>query len=51
MIAAAALQAAWAAEQVDSPDLSRDTPDDRLPFGIPAPYWLDWLTSTARAAS
>lgn len=29
------------AEQVDSPDLSPDTPDDRLPFGVPAPYWLD----------
>jgi predicted alpha/beta-hydrolase family hydrolase len=28
------------AEQVDSPDLSPDTPDDRLPFGAPAPYWL-----------
>ncbi len=29
------------AEQVDSPDLSTDTPDDQLPFGVPAPYWLD----------
>jgi len=29
------------AEQVDSPDLSPDTPDDRLPFGTPASYWLD----------
>jgi uncharacterized protein len=29
------------AEQVDRPDLSPDTPDERLPFGTPAPYWLD----------
>lgn len=29
------------AEQVDSPDLSPDTPDDELPFGVPAAYWLD----------
>ncbi len=29
------------AQQVDSPDLSPDTPDDQLPFGAPAPYWLD----------
>ncbi len=29
------------AERVDSPDLSPDTPDDQLPFGVPAPYWLD----------
>jgi hypothetical protein len=29
------------AEQVDSPDLSPDTPDDRLPFGTAASYWLD----------
>jgi dienelactone hydrolase len=29
------------AERVDSPDLSLDTPDDQLPFGVPAPYWLD----------
>jgi hypothetical protein len=29
------------AEQVDSPDLSPDTPDNLLPFGGPAPYWLD----------
>ena len=27
--------------QVDSPDLSLATPDSELPFGIPAPYWLD----------
>ncbi|HEX4090303.1 MAG TPA: alpha/beta hydrolase [Trebonia sp.] len=26
---------------VDSPDLSPDTPDAELPFGVPAPYWLD----------
>jgi hypothetical protein len=29
------------AEQVDSPDLSPSTPDRLLPFGVPAPYWLD----------
>ncbi len=29
------------AEQVDSPGLSPDTPDNQLPFGGPAPYWLD----------
>ena len=29
------------AEQADSPDLSTDTPDDQLPFNVPAPYWLD----------
>jgi uncharacterized protein len=29
------------ARTVDSPDLSVDTPDQELPFGVPAPYWLD----------
>jgi uncharacterized protein len=29
------------ASMVDSPDLSTDTPDAELPFGVPAPYWLD----------
>jgi uncharacterized protein len=29
------------AERVDQPDLSADTPDAELPFGVPAPYWLD----------
>jgi dienelactone hydrolase len=29
------------AEQVDGPDLSPGTPDHQLPFGVPAPYWLD----------
>jgi uncharacterized protein len=29
------------ARRVDSPDLSAETPDDELPFGVPAPYWLD----------
>ena len=29
------------AEKVDSPDLSPSTPDSELPFGVPAPYWLD----------
>jgi hypothetical protein len=29
------------ARMVDSPDLSTDTPDAELPFGVPAPYWLD----------
>ncbi len=36
------LEAAKAAAQVvKSPDLSADTPAAKLPFGIPAPYWLD----------
>jgi hypothetical protein len=29
------------ARAVDSPDLSPSTPDSELPFGVPAPYWLD----------
>jgi len=29
------------AGRVDSPDLSPDTPDEQLPFAMPAPYWLD----------
>jgi dienelactone hydrolase len=29
------------ARTVDSPDLSLLTPDSDLPFGVPAPYWLD----------
>jgi uncharacterized protein len=29
------------AETVDSPDLSPSTLDGELPFGVPAPYWLD----------
>ena len=29
------------AEKVDSADLSPSTPDSELPFGVPAPYWLD----------
>jgi dienelactone hydrolase len=29
------------ARNVDSPDLSTETPDAELPFGVPAPYWLD----------
>jgi uncharacterized protein len=29
------------AERVDSPGLSVETPDDELPFAVPAPYWLD----------
>ncbi|MFJ8912971.1 alpha/beta hydrolase family protein [Amycolatopsis sp. NPDC102389] len=29
------------AELVDSPDLSPATPAAKLPFGMPAPYWLD----------
>ena len=29
------------AKTVDSPDLSPSTPDSDLPFGVPAPYWLD----------
>jgi fermentation-respiration switch protein FrsA (DUF1100 family) len=30
-----------AARRVDDPGLSAATPDDELPFGVPAPYWLD----------
>ena len=29
------------AAMVDSPDLTTSTPDEELPFGVPAPYWLD----------
>ena len=29
------------ARMVDSPDLSPETADAELPFGVPAPYWLD----------
>ena len=29
------------AETVDGPGLRPDTPDVELPFGLPAPYWLD----------
>ena len=29
------------ARRVDSPDLLASTPADLLPFGVPAPYWLD----------
>jgi uncharacterized protein len=29
------------AQLVDSPDLSTETPDSDLPFGVPAAYWLD----------
>jgi dienelactone hydrolase len=29
------------ARMVDSPDLSPSTPANELPFGFPAPYWLD----------
>jgi dienelactone hydrolase len=30
-----------AAALVDGPSLTRDTPASQLPFGVPAPYWLD----------
>jgi dienelactone hydrolase len=29
------------AQRVDAPDLSPSTPAEELPFGMPAPYWLD----------
>jgi dienelactone hydrolase len=29
------------ARKVDDPGLSPETPDHELPFGVPAPYWLD----------
>ncbi|MGC0421898.1 alpha/beta fold hydrolase [Embleya sp. AB8] len=38
--AAVALVAEQAA-RVDSPELSASTPAEDLPFGFPAPYWLD----------
>jgi dienelactone hydrolase len=39
------------AEKVDSPDLSPGTPSTDLPFGIPAPYWLDLRAYDAPAAA
>jgi dienelactone hydrolase len=39
------------AERVDSPDLSPDTPDDQLPFGTPAAYWLDLRSYDALATA
>ncbi len=32
------------ARRVDAPDLSASTPPNELPFGVPAPYWLDLRT-------
>jgi dienelactone hydrolase len=32
------------AKLVDSPELSPVTPAEKLPFGMPAPYWLDMRT-------
>jgi uncharacterized protein len=29
------------AELIDSPELTEETPASELPFGVPAPYWLD----------
>jgi uncharacterized protein len=29
------------AELIDGPDLTEETPASELPFGVPAPYWLD----------
>ena len=29
------------ANLIDSPGLSPSTPDSKLPFGVPAAYWLD----------
>jgi dienelactone hydrolase len=39
------------AELVDSPDLSPATPASELPFGTPAPYWLDLRGYDAPAAA
>ncbi len=39
------------AEMVDSPDLSPATPSTELPFGAPAPYWLDLRGYHAPAAA
>ena len=40
-----------AAERVDSPDLSPSTSAADLPFGTPAPYWLDLRGYDAPAAA
>ncbi|MGW1259931.1 alpha/beta fold hydrolase [Streptomyces sp. NPDC002513] len=40
-IEAAVAIAAEQAARVDSPELSAATPAEDLPFGFPAPYWLD----------
>jgi hypothetical protein len=29
------------AQLIDSPELTAETPASELPFGVPAPYWLD----------
>jgi uncharacterized protein len=39
------------AERVDSPDLSPSTPSEELPFGVPAPYWLDLRARNAPATA
>jgi dienelactone hydrolase len=40
------------AEAVDAPDLSASNPSQDLPFGVPAPYWLDVRSyDPARAAA
>jgi dienelactone hydrolase len=40
-IEAAVTVAAEQAARVDSPELSATTPAEDLPYGFPAPYWLD----------
>jgi uncharacterized protein len=40
-----------AAERVDSADLSPSTPAAELPFGTPAPYWLDLRAYDAPSAA
>ena len=42
---------ARAAERVDSPDLSPETPAAELPLGTPAPYWLDLRAYDAPGAA
>jgi uncharacterized protein len=39
------------ADAVDGLDLRPDTPDVELPFGVPAPYWLDLRGYDAPAAA
>jgi dienelactone hydrolase len=39
------------AEMVDSPGLSVATPNTELPFGVPAPYWLDLRAYDAPATA
>jgi uncharacterized protein len=39
------------AELIDSPELTNATPASELPFGVPAPYWLDLRAYDPAAAA